>query len=130
MRRRWRLVTVVLSLCALLFAQGALAAYACQGPAKAFEAARMAEAGMPCAESMSQAMDEEQPGLCHAHCQAAQGSLDHGQPVQIAAAADLGAVLTIVPAAQPAVRSAYVQASLLRPSAGPPLAISHCCFRI
>ena len=129
-RRRWRLVTVVLSLCALLFAQGALAAYGCEGPAKAAEVARMAEAGMPCAETMSESMGGEQPALCHAHCQSAQGALDHCHPVHFATTADLGPVLTIAPTKSPEPTGVQVQASVLRPSASPPLAISNCCFRI
>lgn len=127
-RRRWRLVTAMLSLCALLFTQTAVAAYACQAPVKAVEKAQMAEAGMPCAESMS--IDDEQPELCHAHCQSAQGALDQYQPINIAAPISFAAVLTSALVERPDSTGAFVQAPLLRTSASPPLAITNCCFRI
>lgn len=129
-RRRWRLFAVVMSLCALVFTQSAVAAYACPGIAKAVQVAQMAEAGMPCAETMSQAMDDEQPALCHAHCQSAQGTLDQYQPAQMVTAAHLGSPLTVslTLARRPA--ETFRQKSVLRPSASPPLAITNCCFRI
>jgi hypothetical protein len=129
-RRRWRVVTVVLSLLALLFTQSALATYACAGPSKAFQVAQMTEANLPCAEEMSKSMDNEQPSLCHAHCQSAQGTLDHYQPAQLPAISDVGPVLIVAPAAKPVAPGAYLQPSLLRRSASPPLAVAHCCFRI
>lgn len=128
--RRWRLLTTMLSLCALLFTQTALAAYACPGAARAVQVAEMTAAGMPCAESMSMAMDDEQPALCHAHCQAAQ-SLDNTQPTPLPGVAlMMGATLTLKPAIEPHMRQRVVQASLLRPDASPSLAVSNCCFRI
>lgn len=129
-RRRWRLLTVVLSLCALLFTQSAMAAYACPGVAKAVQVAQMTEAEMPCAESMSKAMDDEQPALCHAHCQSNQGTLDQYQPAQLATAIHFGPVLTVAVPSIQRPSEAFVQASRLRPSASPPLAIANCCFRI
>ena len=131
-RRSWRLLTAILSLCALLFAQTALAAYACKGVAKAAEVARMTEAGMPCAEAMSRSMDDEQPALCHAHCQSAQGTADNYQPPSLPSLGQLGPVLTmlVVPASSTARAAPLVQKSVLRPKASPPLAIAHCCFRI
>lgn len=128
-RHWWRLLTVIVSLCALLFTQTAVAAYACPGTMKAAQAAQMAEAGMPCAE-MSMAMDDEQPALCHAHCQSAQGTLDHYQPASVTTAMDFGPVLTLAPALKRQPSVAFIQASVLRRSASPPLAISNCCFRI
>lgn len=129
MSRRWRFITAILSLCALLFTQTALAAYACGGAVKALQVAQMTEADMPCAASMSKSMDDEQPALCHAHCQSTPKSADNLQPPPLATVAQLGPVLTIKPASRPELTSVVVQASLLRPSASPPLAISHCCFR-
>lgn len=127
--RHFRLLTVLFALCALLFAQGALAGYLCPGTAKAAEVAQMAEAGMPCAESMSQAMDEQQPGLCHAHCQTAQQSADNVQIPALATLAQLGAVLSIAPApAEPDRRP--LQVPSLRRATAPALAVQHCCFRI
>jgi len=127
--RRCRLLTVMFSLWALLFAQAALAGYSCPGAAKAAQVAQMVEAGMPCAESMSRAMDDEQPGLCHAHCQAAQQSADNYQVPALATLAELGAVLT-VPSAAPIIDDSLLQAPLLRRATAPPLAVRNCCFRI
>jgi hypothetical protein len=125
--RGHRLLTVILSLCALLFAQAALAGYVCPGANKAAEVAQMVEAGMPCAESMSQAMDDEQPGLCHAHCQASQQAADTYQVPVLATLMQLGAVLTLQPAPS---RGAPPSRPPTRPNASPSLAIANCCLRI
>lgn len=131
MSRRWRFLTAILSLCALVFTQSALAAYACAGVAKAMHVAEMTEAGLPCAETMSKSMDDEQPALCHAHCQSAQKSLDNSQPPPAPAnIADSGGGLTIRLADGPEPARSTVQPSLLRPDSSPPLSISHCCLRI
>lgn len=123
-------MAVVFSLLALLFTQTAVAAYACQGALKAVQVAQMTEAGMPCAQSMSQAMDDEQTALCHAHCQSAQKTLDNHQPTPAAEPAALTAALTVDLPASPHSTGAFLQVSLLRIAASPPLAISHCCYRI
>ncbi len=121
------MLTVILSLWALLFAQAALAGYACPASDKAVQVAQMTEAGMPCAESMSQAMDDSQPGLCHAHCQASQQSADSYQVPHLATIAELGVVMTLEAAP---LRAELPYPAPLRPHASPPLAIAHCCFRI
>ena len=125
---RIRLLTVFFSLCALLFAQAALAGYACPGNAKAIEIAQMTEAGLPCAESMPAGLDAEQAALCHAHCQSDHSSADAWQPPPPAALMDLGVVLTL-PAAAPA-RALRLEPVSRRDGAGPPLCIRHCCLRI
>lgn len=130
MRRYGRLLTVAFALWALLFTQTAVAAYACQGALKAVQVAQMTEAGLPCAQSMSKAMDDEQTALCHAHCQSAQKTLDNHQPQPAAAPVAVAQALTIELPANPHSTGAFLQVSLLRISASPPLAISHCCFRI
>jgi hypothetical protein len=126
--RRHRLATVLLALVSLLFMQFALAGYSCPGvESKVQQAAAMAEAHMPCAGDMSMAMDEEQPGLCHAHCEAGQQASDH-QPLQVLAVAlPAGLVLARV-TLEPPIRSAP-QASLLARATAPPLAIRNCCLR-
>lgn len=126
---RSRFFTVLLSLCALLLAQAALAGYACPGQAKAAELAQMAEAGMPCAQTMSAAMDDEQPGLCHAHCQASQPSADAYQPPVLADLMELGAVLVV---RLPDTESTHAtrHGSPPRPWGTPPLSVQHCCWRI
>ncbi len=127
--RRSRFLTVLLSLCALLLAQGALAGYACPGQTKAIELAQMAEAGMPCAQTMSVAMDEEQPGLCHAHCQASQPSSDTYQPPALASLMQLGAVLVLqLPEVEGTARAPHD--GLSQHDGAPPLSVQHCCWRI
>lgn len=127
-RRRHRLITVFLALFSLLFMQLAVAGYACPADGKAGEIAAMTEAAMPCAGDMPSA-DAEQPGLCHAHCQATQQSVEKVQlPTPIGAVAT-GFTYTIEPVrvsppAQPA------QAPLLLRSTAPPISVRNCCFRI
>lgn len=130
-RRSWRLLTVILSLWALLFGQAALAGYACDGAAKAVQVAQMAQAGMPCAESMSHAMNAEEPALCHAHCQSAKATPDTPQPPSVLKLAHVASVLKVlVPAVEGSAPGApQIQRSLLRREASPPLAIANCCFR-
>jgi hypothetical protein len=127
--RRFRLIAVLVSLCALLFSQGALAGYFCPGGSKAAEIAEMAAAGLPCAESMAAAMDDGQPSLCHAHCQTSHQSPENYQPPALGSLLALGPVLSVnlVPPAPP---GPDIQPQLLVRDAGPPLAIRNCCFRI
>ncbi|MDP3136813.1 MAG: hypothetical protein Q8N17_10845 [Burkholderiaceae bacterium] len=127
--RRYRLLTVIFSLWALLCAQTALAGYVCPGTAKAAQIAQMVQAGMPCAESMSRAMDDELPGLCHAHCQADKQSADNYQVPTLATLAELGAVLTVSVVSAGA-DDPLIQAPLLRRATAPPMAVRHCCLRI
>lgn len=61
-RRPFRLSTAFVVVVSLLFAQLALAAYACPGQPDVEAMAAMAEAGMPC-----EGMDPDQPVLCHQH---------------------------------------------------------------
>ncbi|MBA2676142.1 hypothetical protein [Ramlibacter sp.] len=128
-RNRW--LTVLVAVAALLFGQLALASYACPGIAKAAEVEQMFRAAMPCAEEMSRAMDDEQhPGLCHAHCQAAQQSADSYQVPPLATLEQLGPVLTVAAATASGESPAPPARSTPPPPAGPPLAIRHCCLRI
>jgi hypothetical protein len=127
--RRCRALTVLVSVWALLFAQGAVAGYVCPDSGKAVQVAEMARAQMPCAESMSTAMDDAQPGLCHAHCQEAGQSADHYQTPAFAALDDLGSTL-LRPRFVHFLSGPSVQAPLLRHATAPPLAIRHCCLRI
>lgn len=128
--RRSRGITLLIAVWAILFGQLALAAYDCPGLARAAEIAQMAEAGLPCVETMSQAVDEEQPGLCHAHCQSAQSSADTYQPPVLATLAQLGPVLVLAGLHGPSRGLRPPSADAAPPAAGPPLAIRNCCFRI
>jgi hypothetical protein len=130
MARRFRFLTVLFSLLVLLLSTAAVAGYACPGSEKALELAQMVDAGMPCAETMSRSMDDEQPGLCHAHCQSSQQTADNFQPPAFADLLRLGVVLTVRGVAI-APRPAIGEASWrLRRVTSPPLAVRNCCFRI
>jgi hypothetical protein len=130
---RRRLITVLFTLCSLLFMQLAVAAYACPGigakVAQVASATAMAEAGMPCAESMTLAMDDEQPHLCQAHCQAESQSAEKSQLLSLLAVD----ALPSAPALQialPTLVVAPLQAPHLQRSTAPPLSIRNCCFRL
>ena len=128
--RRHRLTIVLVALVSLLFMQLAVAGYICPGAAsKMAEAAAMADAGMPCAESMAIHMDDEQPGLCHAHCQGEQASADkHESPPP----APIGALLPdfTIPVIIKAFSEAPLQAPHLQRTTAPPISIRNCCFRL
>ena len=128
--RRTRLITALFALISLLFMQLAVASYACPGSgSKIAEVAAMAEAGMPCAESMPLNMDDQQPNLCHAHCQAGQQSADKHElpsPVAIGALpADFSLQVAI-----PVFSEAPLQAPHLQRTTAPPVTIRNCCFRL
>lgn len=131
--RRNRLATVLFALASLLFMHFAVAAYSCPGGVsmgiKGAEITLAAQAEMPCAESMPLTMDGEQPGLCHAHCQADPQSTDKYQVPGFVALANLGAAFAL-PRVARATRGAAVQAPLLSRTTAPPLAVRNCCFRI
>ncbi len=130
--RRNRFATVLFALLSLLFMQLAMAGYSCtRGDAgKAAEMATMAQADMPCAGSMTLAMDEAQPNLCAVHCnsdlQTADNYLVHSLPTLAVPGTDFPRP-NIAPAAPP---GATWQAPLLRRSTAASLAVRNCCFRI
>ena len=128
--RRSRCITVFIALVSLLFMQLAVAGYACPGAQqKVAEVAAMAEAQMACAESMAINMDDAQPNLCQAHCQAGHQTADKYDPP---APLDIGAVPVsfLLPNIVPVVLGAPLQPPHLKRSTAPPLAIRHCCLRI
>lgn len=133
--RHHRLLTAFLAVISLLFMQLAVAGYVCPtgvaGVANGGASMPMVHhAGMPCAESMAKTMDQDQPGLCHAHCQADQQSADTYQlpslPMMPAVVADFPTVVVTAAAA----RAAPLQAPLLQRATAPPLSVQNCCFRI
>ena len=128
--RRHRFLTVLIALCSLLFMQLAVAGYPCPGfGSRVQEISAMAEAGMPCAESMSMDMEEGQPALCHAHCESAQPVGDT-YAVQVPVidvdngAFRAAAIFIALP------RGVNAQSSLLTRATAPPLGIRNCCLRI
>lgn len=131
--RRYRFITVLLALMSLLFSQLALASYVCPaGDSRAAVAQAVAKTGMPCAESMGMLMDEAQPHLCRAHCQADQTVQQKAEALQIPVLASLpgwGAD-GLRPHRLDARAGVSVQPPILRRTTAPPLAIRHCCFRL
>lgn len=128
--RRTRLITVLFALISLLFMQLAVAGYVCPGSeSKIAEAAAMAEVGMPCAESMPLSMDDQQPNLCHAHCQVGHQSADKYQPPAPVALGTFPADFSSQ-AAIPVFSEAPLQAPHLQRTTAPPVAIRNCCFRL
>jgi len=128
-RSRNRLVCLLVAVASLFFMQLAVAGYACSGAAKGAEMAAMVQAGMACAESMASTADDEQPELCHAHCQTEHQSADKYQVPAVATLADPGWRFSSLRAI-PVPLGAPLQAPLLVRSTAPPLAVRHCCFRI
>ena len=128
--RRTRLISAMFLLINLLFMQWAVASYVC--PAFASETpdmSAMADAGMPCAGTMSADLDSTQPNLCQAHCQAGQQSADkHEVPVPVAVFAALTSYL--LPEILPLVSGPALQPAQLERGTAPPLSIRHCCLRL
>lgn len=128
--RRSRRVTAFLVLVSLLFTQLAVAAYVCpSGLEKAAQRAAMAHADMPCADSMVTSMDDAQPHLCHAYCQAGHQTADK---YELPAPLGIG-MLSIdffLPDRAPVTLGAPLQLSHLKRTTAPPLSIRHCCLRI
>jgi hypothetical protein len=130
--RRFRFITVLFALCALLFAQLALAGYVCQAGAKLSvmgEMTGIAQAAMPCTESMALAQDDEQSGLCLAHCEDQQQSAYNYQVPPLAHMGELGVVLTLTTV--PTEDDLRIdRMPHLRRDIAPPLAVRHCCLQI
>ena len=125
--RRHRLITVLFALFSLLWTQLAIAGYACPAETKAIQTAAMAAAGMPCADDT--AMDMEQPGLCNAHCQPTQKTVEKVQAPTPMGAVATGFTYSLEPSRVSAPRPLSQSPSLLRSSA-PPISVRNCCFRI
>lgn len=128
--RRHRLITVLFALVSLLLMQLAVAGYVCPSSgSKIAEVTTMAEARMPCAESMPLSMDDEQPNLCRAHCQAGQQSADKHELLSPVALGALPGDFSLH-VAIPVFSEALLQAPHLQRTTAPPVAIRNCCFRL
>jgi len=129
---RHRLLTVLFVLLSFLFMQMAVAGYACPGSsanANAAAMADMARAGIPCAESAPRAMDDVQPNLCQAHCQAGHQSADKYDIPSPPTATPVGPMLAYA-AEISLLPGVPLQAPHLVRTTAPPIAIRNCCFRI
>jgi hypothetical protein len=120
---------------ALLFAQMALAAYACPGQDGTAALRSASMAGMPCEEMMadSAAVDPQQPALCYQHCQPDSGQQAYDFTPTLASFAASSAVLFVVNAANPhaAEKSAWAERRRLRQRLRPEAhSVLHCCWRI
>ena len=129
-KRQSRLFTVLVALVSLLFMQLAVAGYACDGgTSKTAQTNSAVMADMPCAESMVMVVDERQPSLCHAHCQAAEQSADKYQVPSAIAVGLLPSGLTL-DGVFPVFANVALQAPYLQRTTAPPLAIQNCCLRL
>lgn len=123
-----RFVAALITLFSLLFAQLAVAAYACpdlQSPPAYVQAEH---ADMP---DCPGGMDLRKPALCKAHCDGPHQAVDapsapHPGPF---VAATLTCVLPDLALAAPVAAGGHVSITLQYATA-PPIAIRNCCFRI
>lgn len=127
MTRIWRKIIAALGLGALLFAQLAVAAYAC--PIRGDGQDAMAKAVAPAAAQPCQGVDQDKPNLCKQHCEQASQSVDTAVPVAIDAPA-LPLIAVVVQTDIHLPIKATVQGDLLASVAEPPLSIRNCCLRI
>lgn len=114
----------------LLFAQLAVAAYACPGlgVAQAVEAEAAGTPMVDC-EAMAGAFDPAAPNLCAEHCKFGQQS-DHAAKLNVPAAVLAVLYLTVPPPLHtPPPQSMAASISALV-AASPAHAIAHCVFRI
>jgi hypothetical protein len=114
----------------LLFAQLAVAAYACPQlapQAQTHTAAKPMPKNMPgCPE-----MDKQSPSLCAAHTNPGHQTLDQPSQPQVAPFIPSGLVVEVMQPEHPVAAGLLVTASFLETAgSGPPLAIRHCCLRI
>jgi hypothetical protein len=119
MPRRRRTLIAFLAACVFLFAQLAVAAYACPGSSQQ-EAAAAAERP-PCAE-----LDTELSNLCQKHCHGSEQS----QAASPVPAAFVPAFIATIARSPETVRVERSQPSSSRHATSPPLTIRNCCFRI
>ena len=131
--RRTRFATALITLVSLLFMQLAVASYVCPGALqKIAGVAAPSNAVMPCADTMGKNMgvDNTQPNLCKAYCEAGQQSADTYQ-VSPPASVLLGGGLFIAASGASRIPPGLtLQTPLLVRATAPPLAIRNCCFRI
>ena len=120
-----RFFAALVTLFCLLFAQLAVAAYACPS-LKTMPVAAMSGADMPGCQSMK--MDRN--GLCQAHCEVGQQSLDIPGTPCIAPFVAAELALVLVDATVATSTPLLLDGDLLARSTAPPLSIQNCCFRI
>lgn len=124
MKRTIRFLAAWLALFAVLFAQLAVASYACPYMAAPAEMAAPMDGcdGMP--------MDPDQPALCHAHGQQGDQSLDKPLVPMPQPALLQGLAIDWEPHSGLAPGPPGELRSLLARATAPPVALRHCCLRI
>jgi hypothetical protein len=124
--RPQRLTTALIMLFSLLFAQLAVAAYACPVDVPSPKAAVISMANMPGCTGM----DMVKPALCGAHCDKVHQSADTPSApiVQAFVPCSLELVLPRMDRSATVPPAATAALPLTRTTA-PPMAIRHCCFR-
>ncbi len=132
--RPFRLIAALIALFSILFAQYAVASYACPALNRGHATEAMAmSADMDNMQAIAgcQGMDNMQPGLCHAHAQVGNQSLDKPELPQVQPFLAIGLALTLIPL-DVAFHPVRIQpdALALTRSTAPPLSIRNCCFRI
>lgn len=126
-----RLVTVLIAVTSLLFAQLALASYTCPGMSMPERTAMTATGDGMTGMGHCSDTDMAQPGLCHAHDHGGQQSLDKPDLPHVPPFQAVGPVLTVVlPDTATPPPTTVAAAPFLAHATAPPLAIRHCCFRI
>ena len=137
----------------LLFAQMAIAAYACPNVTKAMLAGASmhsqvqeaiptdADHSIEASPTMGAAnaaqsmpadcgqIDREAPNLCAEHCKQGQQSADHTPSPTVAPALLTALYSVTLSTATPTAEAAYYAPGLLLQAAAPPHAIEHCCLR-
>ena len=128
--RRFRLIAVLFALVSLLFMQLAVAGYVCPVTgSKVAGTAKVADSSMPCAESMPVDLDDAQPNLCKAHCQADQQTADRYELLPLVALDAVPADFALAHKAA-SLSGAPLQTPHLMRTTAPPMAIINCCFRL
>lgn len=129
--RRYRYTIALFALLSMLFAQLAVAAYACPVANATPGDASSAMASMPdMAADMPgcHEMDQRASALCYAHCHHAAQSVEKAQ-LPLLAVTQSAALIFVVLAAPPAPAPIQVLPPQSQRITEPPLAIRNCCFR-
>lgn len=129
--RRTRFLAALITLFSLLFAQMAVAAYACPQLEASLAGQSEVSATVTAMPDCASSMDKQSPNLCDAHGKAGLQSLDHAGQPSVQAFVPLRMVLALVPVDRHLYTALDVPQAFLESSgSSPPIAIRHCCFRI
>lgn len=123
-----RKLVSLLSIVAMVFAQMAVAAYACP---MQFQGLDNAVAKVSASAADAGESDSASPALCKRHCENEQQNVNDSPQAPAAFSFETALTLTLPLVMQSAtLRDAPVTTPSLRNATAPPLSIRHCCFRI